>query len=481
MVLDLSKLSLEELLRKFAAGGHKPGSGSAAALLGLVSCALTKTVIDLSKERVAYKDVWIKIDSIEASIANDIEPALLAAFDDDSDQFDKVISARRARDGERDPSQRWKHARRALNELYGASEIPLVIAEKCLLLAEHAITVFDIGFKAARGDSEVAIDSALAGTTGAISIVYLNLSSFRGSAQAVELLSRAEQLEQRADRLKTELGTRILKLKSAAEDSNDRFGLDLKVIRDSRLTGSRYSESDIEAIARNVQNELWTSRTEIWRDSDTFSHIGVLDPPTVFRVLGYEFDTPISLGQITEDGHVLEIAGYINKLDNYAAVSKQFPLHVRRFTAAHELGHAVLHKEDEQFRDRGLDGSTVRSPRSPVEYEADKFAAYFLMPESIMREVFHGLFGSDQFVVSDKTAFALGSKNATQLLTECPTIRHLSLRLARTDMFASRPLNTIANIFGVSHGAMAIRIEELQMIDVNGHPFSSAELVTRQF
>jgi formiminotetrahydrofolate cyclodeaminase len=215
MVLNLTKLSLEELLRKFATGGHKPGSGRAA------------TVIGLSNKREAFREVLANLDSIEASIADDLEPALLAAFDEDSDQFHKVITARRARDGERDPSQRWKHARRALNELYGASGIALDIAEKCLLVAEHAITVFDIGFKAARGDSEVAIDSALSGATGAISIVYLNLSSFKGNARAIELLRHVQELEDRADRLKKELQIRILKLKSAAEEKNDRFALDL--------------------------------------------------------------------------------------------------------------------------------------------------------------------------------------------------------------------------------------------------------------
>jgi hypothetical protein len=35
MTHSLSKLPIDELLQKFGAGGHKPGSGSAAALLGL--------------------------------------------------------------------------------------------------------------------------------------------------------------------------------------------------------------------------------------------------------------------------------------------------------------------------------------------------------------------------------------------------------------------------------------------------------------
>ena len=108
MAIDLSRLPLEELMRKFAAGGHKPGSGSAAALLGLISCALTKTVVGLSRDRSEYQDSWATLDRIGTAVTNEIEPALWQAFDADSDQFEKVIVARRARDNEQAPHQRWK-------------------------------------------------------------------------------------------------------------------------------------------------------------------------------------------------------------------------------------------------------------------------------------------------------------------------------------------------------------------------------------
>lgn len=474
MAIDLSMLPFKELMRKFATGGHKPGSGSAVALLGLTSCALTTNVVRLSRVRRKYQDSWTKLESIRTSITDEIEPALWRAFGDDPEQFDKVITARQARDIEQAPYRRWELAGQALNELRAANEIPLVIAEKCLLLAEHAITVFDIGFKSARGDSEAAIESALSGATGAISIVYLNLKSFGGQFHAVEQLRRAEQLEVRASDLKSELQNRILSLKSVAQRSNANFTLDLDAIRDPARTETRRSDLEIKEIARIVQNELWINRADIWTDGNSKNHLTVLDPSAAFRVLGYEFETLPSLGQFTDDGEDVEIAGYINKRDSYAAVSKTFPPNVRQFTAAHELGHAVLHNANEQFRDRALDGATGRGRRSPVEYEADKFAAYFLMPESVMREVFRGIFRADQFVISDEAAFAIGVQSATQLLNVCPSIRDLFLRLAKTTIFAGRPVNSIATIFGVSNGAMAIRIEELQMIDANGYQFGKS-------
>ena len=465
MALDLAKLPLVELLRKFGAGGHKPGSGSAAALLGLISCALTRTVIDLTKQRDGYKEALAELDSIEASITNDIEPELWGAFDEDSIQFDKVITARRARNAESDPAQRWKHGKQALDELHVASEIPLDIAEKCLALAEHAITVFDIGFKAARGDSEVAIDSALSGATGAISIVYLNLSSFNGESQIVALLDRAEKLEERARLLDTELQTRVLELKSAAQASNDSFGLDINIIRDKSLIDSEYTDSDIEAIAKNIQNDLWKNRVDIWTDGGDRGAIDLLDPPSAFHVLGYRFERAPFLGQIVDGGDVTEVAGLIDKPERYAAISEQFAPVVQVFTAAHELGHAILHKADRQFRDRGLDGSLIRGHRPQVEYEADKFAAYFLMPESVMRQTFRVIFGSDRFTISDNSAFSLGLQDSRRLLAASPTLRSLSLLLAKAGMFAGNPVTPIAELFGVSYEAMAIRIEELELID----------------
>ena len=374
--------------------------------------------------------------------------------------------ARQKRDKASDPARRWKHGKLAQDELYVASEIPLDIAESCLALAQHAITVFDIGFKAARGDSGVAIDSALSGATGAISIVYLNFSSFSGERRIVRLLDRADKLVERARLLREELQTRVLELRAAAKASTDQFVLNIDIIRDKRRIGSRYSDSDIEAIAKNVQNDLWRNRADIWTDGNERSALDVLDTPSAFRVLGYRFERAASLGQIIDGGDVTEVAGYINKPERYAAVSEQFAPVVQVFTSAHELGHAILHKADEQFRDRGLDGSLIRGYRTQVEYEADKFAAYFLMPESLMREAFRAIFDSDRFIVSDDTAFSLGVRDWGRLVATASGVRSLSLRLAKAGVFAGKPVTPIADLFGVSYEAMAIRIEELKLIDV---------------
>ncbi len=57
----------------------------------------------------------------------------------------------------------------------------------------------------------------------------------------------------------------------------------------------------------------------------------------------------------------------------------------RRFTAAHELGHAVLHRE---VMGSVLEDATIEEtdgPLAAMEAEANRFAAELLMPEVILR------------------------------------------------------------------------------------------------
>jgi formiminotetrahydrofolate cyclodeaminase len=117
MSQDLITLPTDQLLTKFGAGMHKPGSGSAAALLGLVSCKLVQTVISLSHGRDEYQGVEQQLTLANQVILGDIEPSLMAAVQEDSQQFDRVIQARNARDNESDQSKKKQLSEKALNEL----------------------------------------------------------------------------------------------------------------------------------------------------------------------------------------------------------------------------------------------------------------------------------------------------------------------------------------------------------------------------
>lgn len=56
MMEEFIRLPADELLKRLGSGGHKPGSGSAAALNGMLSASLVQTVISLTAGHPKYDD-----------------------------------------------------------------------------------------------------------------------------------------------------------------------------------------------------------------------------------------------------------------------------------------------------------------------------------------------------------------------------------------------------------------------------------------
>ncbi len=459
---DLLSMPLGELLEKFAAGKHKPGSGSAAALLSLISAALSRTVISLTKGRVGYENETKELEQIAQVIKNEIEPKLKTAFEQDSIQFGRVIEARKSRDKATGHTEWWQKSHTALSLQDKASRIALEIAEVSIRLTELSISVFDNGFYSASGDSEVAMEAALAGATGAISVVFLNLKDFRGEASAKSILEVATGLAEKASALREQLQKRAQKLAQRAAEKNRILALNHPKLMRNRKKQRSYSRSDIFEIARNVHSELWLNRKEIWEDADDLTPTDIIDPQVTFELHGYTFEELPTLGNDPDNG--VELAGMVDNKERIARVSRKFSREVRRFTAAHELGHAILHSQEVMFRDRGLDGGPASGNRPQHEVDADSFATYFLMPEVHVRDAFKQIFGMDEFEITQDTAFFLGFNGVTQLLRQLRSQRDLSLLLASTDMFRSVPVRSLEDFFGVSRMAMAIRLEELKLV-----------------
>ncbi|MEN9298622.1 MAG: hypothetical protein RLZZ429_935 [Bacteroidota bacterium] len=95
----------KQLLKDFGAGGHEPGSGSAAALDGLLAAHLTTTVIDLTERYASrsprYQSHLEEHKNNRLLIKTKVLPQLESLFENDSVQFDKVIKARKDRLGEK--------------------------------------------------------------------------------------------------------------------------------------------------------------------------------------------------------------------------------------------------------------------------------------------------------------------------------------------------------------------------------------------
>lgn len=226
---------------------------------------------------------------------------------------------------------------------------------------------------------------------------------------------------------------------------------------------NRHTKAGIEKLASDLHARLWRERESLFGGIPPSDPIELLDPALALHLVGYDFTIDEGLGKYRGNGGYVEVAGLIDRPSKTVRVSRRFPTNVRTFTAAHELGHAVLHAAGGGIhRDRPLDGT--KFSRDPTELEADTFATFFLMPGRLVRTRFAGLFGTDFFELNDHTAFALSGASVEEIRSECPTLRHLSRMLASAERFNGRHFVSLADQFRVSNEAMAIRLEELELV-----------------
>lgn len=220
--------------------------------------------------------------------------------------------------------------------------------------------------------------------------------------------------------------------------------------------------STIEQIVTTLQREIWARRAEFGVPVDV-RPVDVLEAKYAAQVLGYRYDLRPSLGWMTRGRDSIVVAGLIDNSKRIIDVATDVDLRVGRFTSAHEIGHAVLHPRlTGLHRDRPRTGSLDRRDR--IEYEADKFAVFFLMPRKLVMEQFLLRFIA-AFKLDEQTSYALLGKPASSVRKLLPTRRHISRALASATQFNGRNFVSLAEYVGVSVDAMAIRLEELQLVD----------------
>jgi len=228
-------------------------------------------------------------------------------------------------------------------------------------------------------------------------------------------------------------------------------------------TSKRETDSRIETLATKILRALWKDTQNSGAGVPT-DPITVIDPVKALEFYGFHLSYEENLGTHLTDGGIIEVAGVLENDAKLVQVSNKFPPSVRLFTAAHELGHAALHNISGTIhRDRPLSGESLS--REPIEYEADKFATYFLMPGKLVRTSFRETFGMECFVLTEDTAFGLSCSSLHDIKKHCKSLRDLSRLLADATNFHGRHFPSLAEQFRVSVKAMAIRFEELDLIE----------------
>lgn len=457
----LLTLPASELLRKFGSGNHKPGSGSAAALQGLLSAQLIRTVIDLTNRRKT--EPIQRLVEIDNEIARHIYPELEALCEEDSVLFDKVIKLRTARNEASEPRQKEELANQAIQALVPATDILVKIARHAVQLADYGNEAFKLGYKAARGDSGVALNGAVSTIAGCLSIIELNLLSFEVNEWTRKIRSEVGDIKHDYEVLQSSAAECLNDLRVASRTKS--FELEVADLKSEKWSDRRMSNKAIEDLAKQTQNVLWEYRDFLWGQTAPEIPIDILKPDIALtKLLAYSFQYA-TLERHFEEEESYETAGQIDKENRVVLVSQAYPKEVQNFTAAHELGHALLHKGLVLHRDKPMDGSNAN--RDLKEVQADKFATYFLMPAKQVRSIFQELFGIEKFVLNQNTLFALTSRsgNLQAFRIEHRNLRGLAKVIASTEYFAGKSFNSIAKVFGVSVGAMAIRLEELDLVE----------------
>jgi len=184
-----------DLLDLFAAGGNTPGAGSAAALTGALAGSVLQTVArhtikaaESPKRREVYAPFRERAEAILEE-ARDRSLRLREAVDADAAAFDRF----------------WRD--RTEETLQRAADIPIEIAEHCILLAEIGLELHERGFRNAQGEAAAATLSAIAGGETAVYIADLNLRSAGG--WAAERKEKIRNLRGRLRNLRGSIETRI--------------------------------------------------------------------------------------------------------------------------------------------------------------------------------------------------------------------------------------------------------------------------------
>ncbi|WP_175914579.1 cyclodeaminase/cyclohydrolase family protein [Burkholderia metallica] len=189
----LSRSTLQ-LLDDFGAGNASPGSGSAAALMGLLACKLIVTVCRKSLEKQSCQKDWATLSHIRDQIEKDFEPELRRLFEKDAREFDKVVDLRRKRDATENGQERANLARESNTLLEEATDNAFDIAGICMKLIEHGISAFEGGWHAVRGDSGAAISVAVSGVMSGVFIANLNIKTLKGRRYANANIERCSEI-----------------------------------------------------------------------------------------------------------------------------------------------------------------------------------------------------------------------------------------------------------------------------------------------
>ena len=193
---EIKDQSIQQYLDQLASKAPTPGGGSAAALLGAQSAALTSMVCNLTIGKPKYAEVEADMQALLQK-SETLRDTLTAMIKADVDIFNQLMAAYGL--AKATESEKAARSQQIQTVLRAATLVPLACAKACseaIDLSQHAANKGNLNVIS---DAGVAVMSAYAGLKSAALNVYINAASLKDRPFAEEKLAELEMILQGAD------------------------------------------------------------------------------------------------------------------------------------------------------------------------------------------------------------------------------------------------------------------------------------------
>ena len=199
---SLLKLNLREFASAVSLDCPTPGGGSVAALCAALSASLSAMVANLTFGKKGYEEVSGEMKDA-ASKAQKLKEDLLAAVDEDTRAFNKVMEAFGLPKGSEEQTKEKEAAIESATKQ--ATLVPLGVLERCVPLLELAMLAAQKGNRNSLSDAGVAGLIGEAAAIGAFYNVKINLPGIRDDIFRDEALKKGGELMSQVTRLGREI------------------------------------------------------------------------------------------------------------------------------------------------------------------------------------------------------------------------------------------------------------------------------------
>jgi formiminotetrahydrofolate cyclodeaminase len=194
-VTEIKDQSIQHYLDQLASKAATPGGGSASALLGAQSAALTSMVCNLTIGKPNYGEVDADMQVLLKK-SESLRTILTAIIQADVDVFNKLMAAYGlAKTTDQEKTARSQQIQTVLHE---ATIVPLACAKACADAIKLSQEAAEKGSLMVISDAGVAVMSAYAGLKSAALNVYINVTSLKDRPFAEEKLAELEAILQGA-------------------------------------------------------------------------------------------------------------------------------------------------------------------------------------------------------------------------------------------------------------------------------------------